>query len=133
LWKFGRIVLAGPESSIFALPNILRSFRFSVDAMWAAVSALNLMKTVPSLKMPVSFWDAAIIRSPQKAARHQSSIPARGESPSLLACNWPSESEDITIFVLVSYVKPRRWVARNAVQFQQLGDKGSQLLSQSIG
>jgi pimeloyl-ACP methyl ester carboxylesterase len=56
LWKFGRIVLGGPESSIFDLPNILRGFPFSLDAMWAEVSALNLMKAVPELQMPVFFF-----------------------------------------------------------------------------
>ena len=53
LWKLGRILLGGPESSIFDLPNLLRGFRFSLDAMWAEVSALNLMKLVPALQMPV--------------------------------------------------------------------------------
>jgi len=56
LWKLGRIVLGGPESSIFDLPNILRGFLFSVDAMGAEVSALNLVKAVPRLQMPVFFF-----------------------------------------------------------------------------
>ena len=56
LWNVGRILLGGPESSIFDLPNILRGFRFSLDAMWAEVSALNLMKLVPALQMPVFFF-----------------------------------------------------------------------------
>ena len=56
LWRFGRIFLGGPESSIFDLPNMLRSFRFSLDAMWAEVSALNLIKAVPALQMPVFFF-----------------------------------------------------------------------------
>jgi pimeloyl-ACP methyl ester carboxylesterase len=56
LWNMGRIVLGGPESSIFDLPNLLRGFRFSLDAMWAEVSALNLMKLVPALQMPVFFF-----------------------------------------------------------------------------
>src|SRR5258708_2845404 len=43
--------------------------------------------------------------------------------------NWPSEGQNTTIFVLVPDVKPRRPVARDAVQLQQLGDKGSQFLS----
>ena len=63
----------------------------------------------------------------------QSSIPARGESPSVLACSRPSEGQDITIFVLVPYMKPRRTVARDPVQLQELGDEGSQLLGQNIG
>ena len=56
MWKLGRIVLGGPESSIFDLPNIQRGFRFSLDAMWTEASALNLEETVPSLQMPVFFF-----------------------------------------------------------------------------
>jgi pimeloyl-ACP methyl ester carboxylesterase len=52
----GRIALGRPESSIFDLPNLLRGFRFSLDAMWAEVSALNLMKVVPALQMPAFFF-----------------------------------------------------------------------------
>ena len=56
LWNMGRMILGGPESSIFDLPNFLRGFRFSLDAMWAEVSALNLMKVAPVLRMPVFFF-----------------------------------------------------------------------------
>jgi pimeloyl-ACP methyl ester carboxylesterase len=56
LWNLGRILLGGPESSIFDLPNILRGFRSSLDAMWAEVSRLNLVKLVPVLQMPVFFF-----------------------------------------------------------------------------
>ena len=56
LWNMGRVVLGGPESSVFDLPNIWRGFRFSLDAMWAEVSALNLMTLVPALQMPVFFF-----------------------------------------------------------------------------
>ena len=56
LWNMGRIVLGGPESSIFDLPNLMRGFRFSLDAMWTEVSSLNLMKLVPALQMPVFFF-----------------------------------------------------------------------------
>jgi len=31
--KTGRIVLGRPESSVLDLPNLLRRFRFSLDAM----------------------------------------------------------------------------------------------------
>jgi pimeloyl-ACP methyl ester carboxylesterase len=31
----------------------VRGFRFTLDAMWAEVSTLNLLKLVPVLKMPV--------------------------------------------------------------------------------
>jgi len=53
LWKAGRALFGGPESSIFDLPNLVRGFRFSLDAMWAEVSKLNLLKLVPELTMPV--------------------------------------------------------------------------------
>jgi hypothetical protein len=35
LWKFGRIAVAGNESSVVDLPNQYRGFRFSMDAMWS--------------------------------------------------------------------------------------------------
>lgn len=53
VWKVGRALLGGPESSIFDLPNLLRGFSFSMDALWPEVSKLNLLKRVPALKMPV--------------------------------------------------------------------------------
>jgi pimeloyl-ACP methyl ester carboxylesterase len=56
LWEMGRIVLGAPESSIFDLPGAIRGFRFTLDAMWTEVSALNLTKLVPALKMPVFFF-----------------------------------------------------------------------------
>ena len=34
----------------------MRGFRFSLDAMWARVSTLNLMTLAPVLQMPVFFW-----------------------------------------------------------------------------
>jgi pimeloyl-ACP methyl ester carboxylesterase len=56
LWNLARIVLGGPESSVLDLPNLLRSLRFSLDTMCAEVSALNLVKLVPALQMPVFFF-----------------------------------------------------------------------------
>jgi pimeloyl-ACP methyl ester carboxylesterase len=56
LWKIARIVLSCAESSILDLPNGLRGFRFSLDAMWAEVSRLNLLKAAPALQMPVFFF-----------------------------------------------------------------------------
>jgi pimeloyl-ACP methyl ester carboxylesterase len=53
LWNMGRIFLAGPESSLLDVPNILRGFRFSLDAMWADVSTMKLGVLVPALQMPV--------------------------------------------------------------------------------
>lgn len=55
-WQMAQVFLGGPESSIFDLPDILRGFRFSINAMWDEVSRLNLLKAVPSLKMPVFFF-----------------------------------------------------------------------------
>jgi pimeloyl-ACP methyl ester carboxylesterase len=56
VWKMARLVLGTPESSIVDLPNLMRGFRFSIDAMWAEVSRLNLLTLVPALQMPVFFF-----------------------------------------------------------------------------
>lgn len=56
LWKVVRIVLGGPEASMFDLPRILRGMQFSQDTMWAEVSALDLTTTVPVLDVPVFFF-----------------------------------------------------------------------------
>lgn len=56
LWEFTRIAFGGTESSIFDLPNLMRGFRFSMDAMWTEVSSLNLLVAVPELKVPVFFF-----------------------------------------------------------------------------
>ena len=53
LWKLGRIALGGAESSILDLPNQFRGFRFTMDAMWDEVSALNLLVTAPALQVPL--------------------------------------------------------------------------------
>lgn len=55
-WDLGRIVLGGPEVSTFDLPNLVRGFRFSIDAMWDEVSRINLLKAAPALQMPVFFF-----------------------------------------------------------------------------
>ena len=55
-WKFFRIMLGGPESSIFDLLNILRGVRFSTNTMWDEVSRLNLTKLAPALQVPVFFF-----------------------------------------------------------------------------
>jgi pimeloyl-ACP methyl ester carboxylesterase len=56
LWKVGRAVLGGQESSIFELPSTWRGFRFSMNAMWEEVSRLNLIELAPALQMPVFFF-----------------------------------------------------------------------------
>jgi pimeloyl-ACP methyl ester carboxylesterase len=55
-WKFFRVIVSGPESSIFDLPNIIRGGLFSVRAMWDEVSRLDLEKAAPVLRMPVFFF-----------------------------------------------------------------------------
>jgi pimeloyl-ACP methyl ester carboxylesterase len=52
----GRLILAGPESSILDVPNLVRGFRFSLDAMCSEVSKLNMLKLAPVLQMPVFFF-----------------------------------------------------------------------------
>jgi pimeloyl-ACP methyl ester carboxylesterase len=56
LWNMGRIVLGGAEYSVADLPNIVRGFRYSLDAMYEETSRLNLLKLVPALHMPVVFF-----------------------------------------------------------------------------
>jgi pimeloyl-ACP methyl ester carboxylesterase len=56
MWKLGRAVLAGKESSVRDLPSSMRGFRFSLGAMWTEVSRLNLTELVPALQMPVFFF-----------------------------------------------------------------------------
>jgi pimeloyl-ACP methyl ester carboxylesterase len=56
LWDVARIAVEGPEASILDLPNLLRGFRFSLDAMWADVSRINLLEVAPALQMPVFFF-----------------------------------------------------------------------------
>jgi pimeloyl-ACP methyl ester carboxylesterase len=56
LWNVSRIFLRGPEFSIFDQLNVVRGFRFSLDAMWDEVSRLDLMQLVPALEMPVFFF-----------------------------------------------------------------------------
>jgi pimeloyl-ACP methyl ester carboxylesterase len=56
LWKVGRAVLSGQKSSVFELPSTWRGFRFSMNAMWAEISRLNLIELAPALQMPVFFF-----------------------------------------------------------------------------
>jgi pimeloyl-ACP methyl ester carboxylesterase len=55
LWTMARI-LGATEVSIVDLPDLVRGFRFSLDAMWVEVSALNLLERVPALQIPVFFF-----------------------------------------------------------------------------
>jgi len=56
LWNLGRVILGGPESSIFDLPATFRAFRVTLEAMWDEVSTLNLLELAPSLQVPVFFF-----------------------------------------------------------------------------
>jgi pimeloyl-ACP methyl ester carboxylesterase len=56
VWKVVRIFLGAPESSILDLPDVMRGFRFSLDAMWAEIARMDLTQAVPSLQMPVFFF-----------------------------------------------------------------------------
>ena len=62
LWRFGRDFLASPEASIRDVPNLVRGFQFTLDAMWSDVSTLNLLTLVPALQMPVFFFVGALDR-----------------------------------------------------------------------
>ncbi len=53
LWKAGRALFGQPESSILELPDLVRGFRFTLGAMWAEVSRLNLLELAPAFHMPV--------------------------------------------------------------------------------
>lgn len=56
LWQMGRLVLGAPEGSLFDLPKVMRGFRFSLDALWAEASRLNLLALAPALEVPVFFF-----------------------------------------------------------------------------
>jgi pimeloyl-ACP methyl ester carboxylesterase len=62
LWKFGRDFLGCPEASIADVPNIVRGFRFTLDAMYADVSRLNLRELAPTFQMPVFFFVSTLDR-----------------------------------------------------------------------
>jgi pimeloyl-ACP methyl ester carboxylesterase len=56
MWRLSRILLRGPEFSVFDLPGILRGTLFSTHSMWEEVSAINLIKAAPALAIPVFFF-----------------------------------------------------------------------------
>jgi pimeloyl-ACP methyl ester carboxylesterase len=56
MWRFSRIIIGGPESSVLDLLNILQGTLYSTYAMWDEVSALNLVKAARVLAMPVFFF-----------------------------------------------------------------------------
>ncbi|EDX82911.1 hydrolase, alpha/beta fold family, putative [Synechococcus sp. PCC 7335] len=56
LWHLGQIFFRVPETTIFEILNVMTAFQFSLDAMWAEVSTINLIEAVPALQMPVFFF-----------------------------------------------------------------------------
>jgi pimeloyl-ACP methyl ester carboxylesterase len=54
--KLARIALGVREATLLDLPRTVRGFRFSLDAMWAEASRLNLLDLAPALEMPVFFF-----------------------------------------------------------------------------
>jgi pimeloyl-ACP methyl ester carboxylesterase len=55
LWAMAQ-VLRATEVSIVDLPDLIRGFRFTLDAMWAEASVLNLVELAPALQIPVVFF-----------------------------------------------------------------------------
>ena len=51
--SMARAFVGPPEASLFDLRDVLRGFRFSLDAMWDEVSRIDLMARVPELGMPL--------------------------------------------------------------------------------
>ena len=52
LWTMTQMLRA-TEVSIIDLPDLIRGFRFTLDAMWPETSVLNVVDLVPVLQMPV--------------------------------------------------------------------------------
>lgn len=81
LWKVGRALLDGQETSILDLPSSMRGFRFSLDAMWTEVSRLSLAELVPALQMPAFFF----------LGRHDHWVPAETSVAYIDALTAPSK------------------------------------------
>jgi pimeloyl-ACP methyl ester carboxylesterase len=56
LWTMAKDFLGCPEMSVVDLPDVVRGFRFTLDAMWSEIRTLNLFTLVPALQMPVFFF-----------------------------------------------------------------------------
>jgi pimeloyl-ACP methyl ester carboxylesterase len=56
LWGMARTFARGPERSILDLPAMYRGFRFSLDAMWPALSVFRLAEHATELQMPAVFF-----------------------------------------------------------------------------
>ncbi|MBL6853964.1 MAG: alpha/beta hydrolase, partial [Alphaproteobacteria bacterium] len=55
VWTALRIVLFASGTSIFSLPKVVGGMFFSLRTLWPQVSAINLERDAPELKMPVWF------------------------------------------------------------------------------
>jgi pimeloyl-ACP methyl ester carboxylesterase len=55
-WIMARDLFGCSEMSVVDLPDIVRGFRFTLDAMWPDIRTLNLFTRVPALQMPVFFF-----------------------------------------------------------------------------
>ena len=53
MWELARIFLGSSEYSVLDLANLFRGFKFSLDAMWAEVSSMDLNELVPEVQVPV--------------------------------------------------------------------------------
>jgi pimeloyl-ACP methyl ester carboxylesterase len=56
LWGLAKMIVGAQESSILELPDTYRGFRWTMDAMWPAVSTLNLHELAPMLRVPAFFF-----------------------------------------------------------------------------
>jgi pimeloyl-ACP methyl ester carboxylesterase len=55
LWTMAQMLRA-TEVSVIDLSDLIRGFRFTLDAMWPETSVLNAVDLVPALQMPVFFF-----------------------------------------------------------------------------
>lgn len=55
IWKMLWIFLRAPEHSLKDLFRVYEVLEFSIDTMWAHVTSINLLESVPELKMPTFF------------------------------------------------------------------------------
>lgn len=56
IWHTTRMFLGCPEWSLLDVIKVVRGFLFTLDAMWAEASTLNIASLVPALRMPVFFF-----------------------------------------------------------------------------
>lgn len=81
LWRMYWPIIAAPESSILDLPDFMRGFRFSLDALWPEAFGLNLIELVPELQMPAFFF----------LGRNDHWVPAEASIAYIQTLNAPSK------------------------------------------